>query len=260
MSRAYATSSAAWARGPERVYHRMAEALVLHTSMPLSGRLVLDLGAGTGAVSRVAAAAGARVIAVDLALEMLRHRRDQRAPALVADAVALPLRDSVIDVVISGFSVSHVPEPRRALDEARRVTRPGGAVMVAVFAGDGRRHPSREQIDGLAALRGYQAPAWHRRLKDVVEPLTASPTRLERLAGAAGLVDVGVSALSIDTGVHRPADIVDYRLGMAHLAPFVAGLSTDDAHALREEALAAVGPTPEPVVADVLILSSRVAA
>src|SRR5207245_2821241 len=65
MAAAYAQGAQAWAEGPTRIYERLARVLVDFSPVPLAGRLVLDLGSGTGAGSRAAIAAGARVIAAD---------------------------------------------------------------------------------------------------------------------------------------------------------------------------------------------------
>ena len=55
---AYSAGASAWAEGPNRVYRRLAELLVDFSPEPLGGRLVLDLGSGTGDGSRAARSAG----------------------------------------------------------------------------------------------------------------------------------------------------------------------------------------------------------
>ena len=71
-----------WADGPGPMYAQLARVLVAAAPVPLAGRLVLDLGAGTGVAGRAALAAGARrVVAADLSEGMLRHggRRGARS-------------------------------------------------------------------------------------------------------------------------------------------------------------------------------------
>ncbi len=56
----YDAAAAGWAEGPGRMYTPLARALVAAAPVPLSGRRVLDLGAGTSVAGRAALAAGAR--------------------------------------------------------------------------------------------------------------------------------------------------------------------------------------------------------
>jgi 2-polyprenyl-3-methyl-5-hydroxy-6-metoxy-1,4-benzoquinol methylase len=99
----------------------------------LSGRSILDAGCGTGWFSQRAAARGARVTALDIGLALLRQVRQKTHPALVAaDVCLLPFRDGAFDVVISSECIEHTLDPRRALSELARVTRPGGLLLVTV--------------------------------------------------------------------------------------------------------------------------------
>lgn len=185
IAAAYGADLAAWAKGPARVYDRLAEVLVAASPVSLGGAVVLDLGAGTGAVSRAVEATGGRVVAVDLALDMLRFDQRHRPLAVAADARALPFPAGTFDAVVAGFSISHVPDPSQALSEAARVIRRGGVLLVNVFSARSS-HPAKEQIEQVAARFGYRRPAWYEWFKTEVEPLTALP---EALAAAPELLD-----------------------------------------------------------------------
>ena len=104
------------------------------------GDTVLDLAAGTGAVARVAARAGAEVIATDSSAHMLEY-----VPAgirtLVCPATALDLPDGSVDVVLCQQGLQFMADPVAALREALRVLRPGGVVAVSVWANDERLDP-----------------------------------------------------------------------------------------------------------------------
>jgi hypothetical protein len=78
---------------------------------------------------------------------------------------------------------------------------------------------------------------------------------LSHLAHTAGFWQVQVHHLEVDTGLDSPAAVVDWRTGMAHLAPFVAGLAPDVRARARAEAEEAVAPLL-PVVLPMLALSA----
>lgn len=93
-------------------------------------RRVADVGAGTGKLTRVLAAApGAEVVAVDPDAEMLRTLRENvpGIPTFVGTAEALPLPDASLDAVVLG-QAWHWVDPVAASAEIGRVLRPGGAL------------------------------------------------------------------------------------------------------------------------------------
>lgn len=259
LASAYGAAADNWAEGPARAYDRLAEALVAASPDPLTGALVLDLGAGTGAGSRAVTGAGGNPVAVDVALGMLRHERKARPPAAGGDSCALPFRTGVFDAVVAAFVVNHLPDPVQGLAEANRVTRPGGIVLASVFSARSV-HPAKDQIEAVAVRFGYHRPAWYERMKAEIEPLTATPVALEAAARAGGLTDVQVLEREVDVGLDTAEDLVAWRLGMASMAPFVASLDARRRGALLEAARAAVGPEPQALRPPVLILSSRAAA
>jgi SAM-dependent methyltransferase len=100
-------------------------AAVLVRSLGLHGRCVVaDVGAGTGALLGAirSAAPAARVAALDASAGMLHIARTRHdAPAVLADALALPLTDGVADAVILAYVLFHLADPARAVAEAARV-------------------------------------------------------------------------------------------------------------------------------------------
>ncbi len=101
---------------------------------------VLDVAAGSGALSVPAARAGARVLATDLSPAMV-ERIEARAreagfanlEARVMDGQALDLEDDTFDVAASQFGVMLFPDLPRGLREMARVTRPGGRVLLVTM-------------------------------------------------------------------------------------------------------------------------------
>jgi demethylmenaquinone methyltransferase/2-methoxy-6-polyprenyl-1,4-benzoquinol methylase len=101
-----------------------------------AGELVLDLAAGTGTSSRSFTASGARCVACDFSLGMLRAGARKPAPgvAFVAgDALDLPFRDGCFDAVTISFGLRNLADPDAGLAEMRRVTRPGGRLVICEF-------------------------------------------------------------------------------------------------------------------------------
>ncbi len=231
------------------MYERLAAAMLALSPAPVPGSRVLDLGAGTGVVGRAALAAGARsVLAVDLSSAMLRAARPardgRRAAPIVADCVALPVRSRSMDLVLAGCCLGHLPDPAAGLREARRA----GRALVATAFPAGWTHPAKAAVDESLAAHGYEAPAWHRRLKLETEPLVDDPGALLALAVDAGWTGVDVAVREVVTGLRSPAELAAWRLGMAHVAPWLAGLDPPRRDAVVRDAREAVRGAPELVV------------
>lgn len=103
---------------------------------PQPGERILDLAAGTGTSSRPLADAGAVVVPTDLSLGMLRVGRERQPdlPFVAGDALALPFADDAFDAVTISFGLRNVERTSDALTELRRVTRPGGRLVVCEFS------------------------------------------------------------------------------------------------------------------------------
>ena len=115
--------------------HRWRRAVVAAVA-PQPGERILDLAAGTGTSSKPFADAGALVVPADLSLGMLQVGK-QREPDLAfvnADALALPFADGAFDAVTISFGLRNVEDTDAALAELRRVTRPGGRIVICEFS------------------------------------------------------------------------------------------------------------------------------
>jgi SAM-dependent methyltransferase len=106
------------------------------------GDRVLDVGCGTGVVSRHAAAragVSGTVAGLDLSPDMLGVARQacahapQRIDWVQADACRMPLKTAQYDVVLSQFSVMFIDDKASALREIRRVLKPRGTLRMSVF-------------------------------------------------------------------------------------------------------------------------------
>lgn len=101
------------------------------------GERVLDMAAGTATSSAALAASGAHVVGCDFSLGMLRVGKLAAHPGveLVAgDGLALPFTDASFDAVSISFGLRNTADPVQALCELRRVTRPGGRLVVCEFS------------------------------------------------------------------------------------------------------------------------------
>jgi len=103
---------------------------------PTPGERILDLAGGTGTSADPFHRAGAAVIPCDFSFGMLEVGK-QRLPHLgftAGDALRLPFASGVFDAVTISFGLRNVRDPDAALAEMRRVTRPGGRLVVCEFS------------------------------------------------------------------------------------------------------------------------------
>jgi SAM-dependent methyltransferase len=251
----YDAAAGDWAGGPGAMYGPLAAALVAAAPAPAAGRLVLDLGAGTGMAGRSALAAGARrVVRADLSEEMLR--RGVGGSPVAANAVALPFRDRSFDLVLAAFCLNHLGRVEDGLAEARRV---GAAIAASAFA-PGWTHPAKDAADGAFRSFGYQPPGWYAILAPGSR--ASDPEVLAESAAAAGFTRVQARTVSVPTGLATPAELVAWRLGMAHYAPFLRSLDPAGRAAARRAAERAVAAAINaaagggPLVVEMVVLTA----
>jgi SAM-dependent methyltransferase len=147
-------------------------------------RRVLDVGAGTGALipSIRDHAPHATVIALDASAGMLRvARAHAAAPAVQADAMALPIAGATVDAIVLAYVLFHLGDPGAALVDAARVLVPGARVGTITWSREAVTTAHAIWEDTLAA--GGVPPSPPRR-NDT--GLAAADALAERLA-AAGL-------------------------------------------------------------------------
>lgn len=124
--------------------HRVWKDAMMDWLAPRPGQKLLDVAGGTGDISfRFLDRAGSGHATVcDLTEPMLvegrkRAEADQKADQLdwvVGDAMSLPFEDNSFDVYTISFGIRNVTRPQEALNEAFRVLKPGGRLMVLEFS------------------------------------------------------------------------------------------------------------------------------
>lgn len=133
-----------------------------------NGLDLLDLGAGTGRLTRLLAARSASITACDASAAMLaltesflRQSGHSRCRTAVADHRQIPLPGESLDLVVSGWSFSYLavwggadwqPALEEGLREINRLLRPGGTFLLFETLGTGQESPHAPEH-----LAGYYA-------------------------------------------------------------------------------------------------------
>lgn len=136
---------------------------VVRSIAPSFGERVVDLGAGMGSATVVAARRGARVIAVDPTPYMRTilgfRRRFQPHPGAITvvdgAAESLPLDDATVDALWTVNTIHHWTDQAAASRELARVLRPGGRVLLVDEDFDDRAHPEHARWRAAQARHSF---------------------------------------------------------------------------------------------------------
>jgi glycosyltransferase involved in cell wall biosynthesis/SAM-dependent methyltransferase len=172
------------------------------------GRL-LDVGCGGGSFMTAARAEGWRPVGTDLSLAAcIAARETAAAPAVGADADALPFRAAALDAVALVNVLDHTRRPGAVVGEAARVLRPGGLLIVRVPNGAFHRLWAQAlgSLGPLVRWRGWDT-------YPILHLFAFGPTALRRLVERGGFEVLAI----LNSGLASPAP------GPARTSPAAAG-------------------------------------
>jgi SAM-dependent methyltransferase len=214
----------------------VAPRLVDFTGIPERGR-ILDVGSGTGSLAFAIAErrARAQVLGIDPSQEYVayatsRSRFGDRASFQVGDAQQLRFADASFDAALSLLVINFIPDPKKALTELRRVTKPGGKISAAVWDYGAGMRMLRTFWDAAARIDPETVALDQKHM-----PLCRAG-ELSVLWRQGGLENVREQPIDIRMRFESLADYWDpFLLGQGSAGTYVRRLERDKLQALRDE-------------------------
>ena len=227
--------AADWADVQERTVIPLYESVLdaLNVRAPMA---VLDVGCGSGLFCRLAADRGAAVSGIDATGMLLdiAKRRVPQADFRHCDMEQLPFASRTFHVVTGFHAFEHAQVPLNALCEARRVARPGGAVVAAVW-GRPDQVQAAEYLDAIAGLLPLPRSEGGGRASFALSEAEVLPD----LARDAGLEPIRFTDVDC---VWRYADERTALRGLLSAGPAVRAIQASGERPVREAVLKAIAP------------------
>lgn len=199
-----------------------------------SGERVLDVGCGTGVVTRLAAKrTGTKAAGLDMNPAMLGVARAVTPSELLtewheASAESMPLPDENFDVVTCQMSLQFVPDKVSAVREMHRVLTPGGRLVLNT---PGAMHPFFSIMEGaLERHLGGEAAGFLRAVFSL-----SNPDDVQRLLAEAGFRDVGVETRAVSLQLSEPRNFLWEYVYSTPLVGVVTQFDDDRLSSLEEE-------------------------
>jgi ubiquinone/menaquinone biosynthesis C-methylase UbiE len=207
-----------------------------------SGMRLLDVAAGTGALSLPAARRRAQVVATDIAPGMIerliRRARNEGLSNIegkVMDGLSLELGDNTFDVAASAFGVTIFPDLKRGLGEMVRVTKPLGKVLIVALGS-----PQKAEFFGffLGALKatvpGFTGPPTD---PPPMQFQVADPEKFRQALSDSGLTDIMVDTVTIGMEFQSGAHLWGLLMSSNPMGPQLVINLTDEQRATVKEVL-----------------------
>jgi SAM-dependent methyltransferase len=208
------------------------------------GRRVLDVGAGSGALTAVLVERGAEVVAIDPSRQFVEALLERLPDVSVVAGAAedLPFDDGAFDVALAQLVVHFMDDPSAGIAEMRRVTRPDGVVAACVWdhgTGRGPLSPFWEAARVLDPALGGES-----------RMMGANPGQLRQLFVEGGLHDVEETALEVT--VEHPTFEEwwePFELGVGPAGAYVSRLTPEQREELRDQCRSSLPPAPFSIAA-----------
>jgi len=217
-------------------------------NLPDEGQL-LDIGSGTGSLAFVLAhrTAKTRVVGIDPSQEYVAYASSvnlfpDRIHFEIGDAQHLRFADATFASSLSLLVFNFIPDPLTALQEARRVTKPGGLIAAAVWDYGGEMRMLRTFWDAAASIDDRA-----RKLDECHMPLCRAG-ELTHLWKKVGLTNIYERPLDIEMQFDSFEDYWrPFLLGQGPAGAYAASLDTDTLRRLRNELKRRLSPSAEEV-------------
>jgi SAM-dependent methyltransferase len=194
----------------------------------------LDVGCGTGALSAaIKTQTPNSQFALDQSEGFIKTAQEQLGDSVdcqVGDALAIPFPDDTFDCVVSGLLLNFMPEPEKALQEMKRVTKPGGIVAYYVWDYAGKMEFLNYFWDTATTLNPEAA-----KLHESRRFFNSNEDGLKSLFKAAGLARPSIDIIEVETTFTSFEDFWKPFLGGQGPAPtYVNSISDKNRDRLRD--------------------------
>lgn len=190
------------------------------------GRVLLDVGGGTGNYAAALRAQGWAPLLIDASPQMRQIAQGKGLPAIPGEAASLPFGDATFDAVTMISMLHQAANWRQALGEARRVLRPHGCLAVVLLTADHIKEVSWA-YDLFPAMRDFALP--HRpslaQLRRELPGATVTPVWFDDLSDASIAALCAFPEAMLDPHLRRQTSFFG-RLERDHPRQLQAGLVT----------------------------------